>query len=57
MVLTQQSEAVVCFKAAKAKAVEVYMSLVDTAFLHGLTTQTDGLGVTFFPPLQWKTCH
>ena len=41
-----------CFKAAKAEAVEVCMSSVDFAFLHGLTTQTDGLSVTFFPPSQ-----
>ena len=33
------------------------MSLVDTAFLHSLTTQTDGLSMTFFPPLQCKACH
>ena len=33
------------------------MSSVDTAFLHGLTSQTDGLSVTFFPPLQCKACH
>ena len=33
------------------------MSSVDTAFLHGLTTQTDGLSVTFFPTLQCKACH
>ena len=30
---------------------EVCLSSVDTAFLYGLTTLTDGLGVTFFPPL------
>ena len=46
-----------CFKAAKAEAVEVCMSLIDIAFLHGLTTQTDGLSVTFFPPLHRKACH
>ena len=46
-----------CFKAAKAEAVEVCMSSVDTASLHGLTTQTEGLSVTFFPPLQCKACH
>ena len=39
-----------CCKAAKAEAVKVCTSSVDTAFLHGLTTQTDGLSVTFFPP-------
>ena len=33
------------------------MSSVDTAFLHQLTTQTDGLSVTVLPPLQCKTCH
>ena len=41
-----------CCKAAKAEEVEVCMSSVDTAFLHCLTTQKDGLSVTFFPPLQ-----
>ena len=46
-----------CFKAAQAEAVEVCMSSVDTAFLHSLTTQTDGLSVTFFPPLQCNACH
>ena len=38
-----------CFKEAKVEAVEVCISSVDTAFLHGLTLQTDGLSVTFFP--------
>ena len=33
------------------------MSSVDSAFLHGLTIQTDVLTVTFFPPLQCTTCH
>ena len=46
-----------CSKAAKAEAVEVCMSSVDTAFLHGLTTQTDVLTVTFFPPLLCMACH
>ena len=46
-----------CFKAAKAEAVEVCMSSVDTAFLHGLMTQTNGLSVTFFTPLQCRACH
>ena len=32
------------------------MSSVDTAFLHGLTTQTDSLSVTFFPPMQYQAC-
>ena len=54
---TRNNRRLWCFKAAKAEAVEVCMSLVDTAFLHGLTTQTDGLSVTFFPPLQCKACH
>ena len=38
-----------CFKAAKADSVEICMSSVDTAFLHGLTTQTDGLHLTACP--------
>ena len=46
-----------CFKAAKAEAVEVCMSSVGTAFLHGLTTQTNGLSVTLFTPLQCRACH
>ena len=46
-----------CCRAAKAEAVDVCMSSVDTAFLHGLTTQTDGLSVTFLKPLQCMTCH
>ena len=47
MVLTQQSKAVV-LQRAKVEAVEVCMPSVDTAFLHGLTTQTDSL--CDFPP-------
>ena len=46
-----------CFEEATAEAVEVCMSSVDTAFLHGLTTKTDGFSVPFFPPLQCKACH
>ena len=35
---------------------EISIPSVDTAFLHGLTTQTDGLTATFFPPVQYKAC-
>ena len=32
------------------------MHLIDNAFLRGLTTQTDRLMVTFFPPVHCKAC-
>ena len=43
-------------KRPKWKRWGVCMPSVDTAFLHGLTTQTDGLSVTFFPLVQYKEC-
>ena len=46
-----------CFNVAKAEAEEVCMSSVDTAFLHGLTTQTDGMSLTFFQPMRCKACQ
>ena len=45
-----------CLKEATVEAVEFCMSSVHTAFLHGLTTQTDSLSVTFLPPVQYKEC-
>ena len=55
MVLTQQSKALVVREAAVI-AVQVRVDSIDHAFLHGLTTRTDGLSVVFFPLSVCKAC-
>ena len=35
---------------------QVRVGSTDRAFLHGLTTRTDGLSVVFFPPSACKAC-
>ena len=45
-----------CFREAAVIAVQVRVGSIDRAFLHGLTTRTDGLSVVFFPPSACKVC-
>ena len=45
-----------CFRKAAVFAVQVRVGSTDRAFLHGLTTRTDGLSVVFFPPSACKAC-
>ena len=46
-----------CFKSGQSGSGGGLHASVGTAFLHGLTTQTNGLSVTFFPPLQCRAFH
>ena len=55
MVLMQQSKVLV-FKEAAVIAVQDHAGLTNRAFLHGLTTHTDGLSVVFFPSSACKAC-
>ena len=53
MVLHQQNALV--FQEAPVIAVQVRVGSIDHAFLHGLTTRTDGLSGVFFQPGVCKT--
>ena len=55
MVLMQQSKVPVITEAAVI-AMQDHAGLINRAFLHGLTTHTDGLSVVFFPSSACKAC-